>query len=340
MGGLISLRRARTWFAVDVGSSSIKIAEVTEARSGPQVLRTGVLPAPAGAVENGFVRRADVLGHAIRDFTGPSPGRPRRTVVSIPGRGVIVKRLLIRERDLRKLDDVIEFEAMDALPEDLDNVNIDYHVLEPSEDGSGLEVLLVAGRKSLIENYVDLVEAAGLVPAIVEVDHFALGSGTSLSVDGPADALVHAGASSTTVHVPAGDAPGYTKELPVGGEKFTESLAANLGISRDQAEAVKLGAPSAEAAGLLDALSEEFAAEVVRGLALVGTLGGGTPPRRVSLSGGCALLPGLAPSLARALEAEVRVSGPFFGPHLPPDERHTGPVFAVVAGLVTRNPFE
>ncbi len=340
MNVLLPLRRARTWFAVDVGSTSIKIAEVTEARNGPHALRTGLLPVPPGAVENGFVRRTDALGHAIREFAGPSPGKPRRTVVSVPGRGVIIKRLHVRERDVRKLDDVIEFEAMDALPEDLDNVNIDYHVLGPSEDGSGLEVLLVAARKSLIENHVDLVEAAGLVPAVVEVDHFALRCGGSLGVDGPADALVHAGAASTTVHVPADDAPGYTKELPMGGEQFTEGLAANLGVSRDEAEAVKLGVPSAEVAGMVNALCEEFAAKVSGGLALVGTLSGGTGPRRVSLSGGCALLPGLAPSLARALEAEVRVSGPFFGPHMPPDERHTGPAFAVVAGLVTRNPFE
>ena len=340
MGGLISLWRARTWFAVDVGSSSIKIAEVTEGRGGARVLRTGVLPVPAGDVENGFVHRTDVLGHAIREFAGPLPGRPRRTVLSIPGRGVIIKRLHIRERNLRKLDDVIEFEAMDALPEDLDNVNIDYHVLGPSEEDSGLEVLLVAGRKSLIESYVDLVETAGLPPAIVEVDHFALRSGSSVGVGRPADALVHVGAASTTIHVPDGDEPGYTKELPLGGEQFTKSLAANLGVSRDEAEAVKVGVPSAEVAGLVNHLCEEFAAKVGRGLALVVTLSGRNGPRLVSLSGGSALLPGLAPSLARALEAEVRVSGPFFGPHLPPDESHTGPAFAVVAGLVTRNPFE
>ena len=340
MSSLSFLRRARTWFAMDVGSSSIKIAEVAEARGGPRVLRTGGLPVPAGVVENGFVHRTDVLGHAIREFTGPLPGKPRRAVVSIPGRGVIIKRLRIRERNSRKLDDAIEFEAMDALPEDLDNVNIDYHVLGPSEEGSGLEVLLVAGRKSLIENYVDLVETAGLVPAIVEVDHFALRAGGSVGVGGTADALVHVGASSTTIHVPGGDAPGYTRELPMGGEQFTRSLAAKLGVSRDEAEAVKPDVPSAEVAGLVNALCEEFAAKVGRGLALVGTLSGATGPRLVSLSGGCAPLPGLAPSLARALEAEVRVSGPFFGPHLPPDEKHTGPAFAVVAGLVTRNPFK
>ncbi len=338
--GSLTFRRARTWFAVDAGSSSIKIAEVTQTRVGARVLRAGVLPVPAGAVENGFVRRTDVLGDAIREFAGPSPGKPRRAIVSIPGRGVIIKRLQVRERNLRKLDAVIEFEAMDALPEDPDNVNIDYHVLGPSKGGDGLEVLLVAGRKNLVENYVDLVEAAGLVPTIVEVDQFALRSAGNVSAGGPADALVHAGACSTTIHVPTDEAPGHTRELPMGGEQFTESLAVSLGVSRDEAEAVKLGAPSAEAAGLVNALCEEFAAKVGRVLALVGTLSGGTGPRRVFLSGGCALLPGLAPSLARALEAEIRVSGPFFGPHLPPDQEHTGPAFAVVAGLVTRNPFE
>ena len=79
----------------------------------------------------------------------------------------------------------------------------------------------------------------------------------------------------------------------MGGEQFTESLAANLGISRDEAEAVKLGVPSDEVAGLVNALCEEFAAKVNRGLALVGTLSAGTGSRRVSLSGGRPCSPAL-----------------------------------------------
>ncbi len=338
MTRLFSFRRARSWFAVDTGSSSIKIAEVADTRDGPRVLRAGVVPVPVGAVENGFVHRIDALGAAIRDFTGVRRGRPPRAVVSIPGRGVITKRLRLRNPNIERLDEVIEFEAMDALPEDFDNVNLDYHVLGPSDDGTGLEVLLIAARKALVENYVDLAEAAGLVPAVVEVDHFALRAGARRHPHEADDVLVHVGACSTTIHVPADDLLGYTTDLPLGGEHFTERLAEALRVSRDEAEAVKCGAPPPDPHGLPDNLCDEFAARAARSLSLFGVLREGAAPRRVSLSGGSALLPGLGPSLARALEAEVRIAGPFF--EGAPGVGHAGPVFAVVAGLITRNPSE
>lgn len=337
---LFPFRRPRSWFAIDVGSSSIKIAEVIDARGGTRVLRTGVLPVPLGAVENGFVHRTDALGNAIRRFAGPTRGQPRQAVVSIPGRGVILKRLQLPDRKVEELDRVIEFEAMDAIPGDLDNVNIDYHVVGPSDDGNGLEVLLVAARKTLVENYVHLMEAAGLVPAIVEVDHFALRSGSSRLPHEGADVLVHAGACSTTVHIPAEGSPGYTTDLPLAGERFTESLAGKLRVSRDEAEAIKCGDRSPEVGGLLSSLCDELAARVGHSVNLLGTLSGGTGPRRVSLSGGSALLPGLGPSLARALKAEVRVVGPAFDGSMTPEAIQAGPAFAVVAGLVTRNPSE
>ena len=340
MGRLFPFRRTQSWFAVDVGSSSVKIAEAVDARGGARVLRAGVLPAPAGAVENGLVRRIETLGDAIREFAGPARGKPRRAVASIPGRRVIIKRLRLSRQDTANLDPAVEFEAMEAIPEELDNVNLDYHVIGPSDDGDGLEVLLVAARKTLVANYVDLMEAAGLVAAVVDVDHFALRSGSARSGSDGADVLVHVGARTTTVHVPAGDPPGYVADLPLGGEQFTESLAERLGVSRDEAEAVKCNGPPPEAAGLLDGPCDEFAAKVGRSLDLFGALGDGTGPRRVSLSGGSALLAGLGPSLARALEAEVRVCEPFFGGDTGPEAIHAGPAFAVVAGLLTRSPFE
>ena len=182
------------------------------------------------------------------------------------------------------------------------------------------------------------MEVAGLVPVIVEVDHFALRSGSSRLPHEGADALIHVGACSTTIHIPADDPPGYTTDLPLGGERFTEGLAENLGVSRDEAEVIKCGAPSPDIGGLLESLCDEFATKAGRSLNLFGALSDRTD--RVSLSGGSALLPGLGPSLARALEAEVRVCGPFFGGTPALEGSRTGPAFAVVAGLVTRSPSE
>ena len=336
------LRRRRRWFAVDVGSSAIKIAEVTDRGGGAEVLRAGTLPVPPGAVENGVVRETGAIARAIGTFATPGGGARPPVVVAVPGRGVIIKRLQLPVQTRETLDDVIEFEAMDAVPEDLGNVNLDYHVLGPSEDGSGLAVLLVAVRKTLVESYIQLLEAAGLAPAIVDVDHFALGRlCEELSADGETpSAWIHVGARSTTIHVPAPHGPGYTTDLPVGGEQVTEGLAEKLSVPRDEAETIKRGSTVTAAGDLLDSPCDSLAAQIARGLNLFGPLGDGTATRRIALSGGSAVLPALDRSLARALDAEVRVRGPFFPGATLTDGEPAGPAFALVAGLAARNPVE
>ena len=339
---LRALRRRRRWFAVDVGSSAVKIAEVTDRGGKPAVVRAAALPVPPGAVENGIVRETASLTRAIRTFTASGDEARPPAVAAVPGRGVIIKRLQLPGQTGETLDDVIEFEAMDAVPEDLSNVNLDYHVLGPSEDGGGLAVLLVAARKTLIESQVQLLENAGLTPAIVDVDHFALGRVCDdMSFDGETpSAWIHVGARSTTIHVPTPDGPGYATDLPVGGEQLTESLAENLNVSRDEAETIKRGGTTAAGGDLLDSLCDSLAAQIGRGLNLFGPLGEGTAPRRIALSGGSAALTGLGPSLARTLDAEVRVRGPFFSGATLTDGEPAGPAFAVVAGLAARHPVE
>ncbi len=340
---LRALRRRRRWFAVDVGSSAVKIAEVTDRGGRIEVVRTGALPVPAGAMENGIVRETAALAHAIRTFAGPDDGARPPVVAAVPGRGVIIKRLELPGQTGETLDDVIEFEAMDAVPEDLGNVNLDYHVLGPSEDGSGLAVLLVAARKSVVASHVRLLENAGLTPAIVDVDHFALArlcDDLSSGRETPS-AWIHVGSRSTTIHLPATDGPGYTTDLPVGGEQLTEGLAEKLRVPRDQAETIKRGGPDAVTEGaLLDSLCDSLTAQIGRGFNLFAPPGDGTAARRIILSGGSAALTGLGPSLARALDAEVRVCGPFFSGTALTEGEPAGPGFAVVAGLAARDPVE
>ena len=107
-------------------------------------------------------------------------------------------------------------------------MNLDYHVLGAADGGAALEVLLVAAKRALVESYVALLDAAGLVPVVVDLDYFALPAG---SLGSTAHALVHVGARSTTLHIPTAGPPGLTTDLPAGGEGFTASLAESLRVS-------------------------------------------------------------------------------------------------------------
>ncbi len=334
-------KRSRRWFVVDVGSSAIKIAEVTDTSGETEVVRAGALPVPPGAMENGVVRETAALARTIQAFAAADDAARPPVVAAIPGRGAIIKRLRLPAQSEGTLDDVIEFEAMDAIPEDLGNVNLDYQMLGTSEDGSALEVLLVAARKSLVERHVQLLESAGLTPVVVDIDHFALARVCAgLSGDETPWAWIHVGARSTTVHLPAPDGPGYTTDLPVGGEQLTEGLATKLRIPRDEAETLKRGGASTAVDELLDSLCDSLAAQIGRGLQLYGALGAGATPRHIALSGGSAVLPGLGPSLARALDAEVRVHGALFPGTALAGSELAEPAFAVAAGLAVRDPAE
>lgn len=341
------------YVAFDIGSSSVKMVEAAADRSGYQLLNVGLMPLPPGAVQNNMVTEGPLVAEAIRSLVRENGVKSTQVISAVPGRAVIIKKIQMPRQDEQELEANVEFEANKLIPENLDNVNLDYQVLGYLDGGNKMEVLLVAVKKEIVNSFTELIEAAGLTPAVMDVDYFAMENmyETNYAAEsGGVVGLIHIGARYTSITLLQNGLSTFTGDLPIGGEEFTDNLRRELNIPADAAETFKLtGAleskQTADVAAILHPSVENFAQEIRRTLSLYGTISSedGEGLKSIYLSGGSAKVSGLGAFLQEIMGVPVSIAEPFrgFTLHKKVDRSYlaeAAPLFAVAAGLSIRRP--
>jgi type IV pilus assembly protein PilM len=354
LGFLRSVGGKDGYVALDIGSSSIKMVEASVDKNGFRVLKLGILPLAENAIQNNMVVDIKSVADGIRQVIQDNGVKATRVISAVPGRAVIMKKVQMPKQEQAELDANIEFEAQNVIPENLENVNLDHQVLSSPDDGNKMEVLLVAVKKEIVNSYTDVIEAAGLEAAVMDVDYFALeniyeanyADDTAKGVVG----LIHIGAQNTSISLLQDGMSTFTGDLSIGGSYFTEALASQAGLALAAAESFKLTGVAEEnkslnLAALLQPTAEELAEEIRRTVSLYGAVPSeeGDGLKIIFLSGGGAKLVGLRVLLEERMGVPVRLSEPFrcftVGKNI--DREYlleSAPSFAVAAGLSIRRP--
>ncbi len=340
--------------ALDIGSSSVKMVEASVDRSGYRLLKLGIVSLAEHAVQNNMVVDARSVAEAIRQVIQENDVKAKRVISAVPGRAVIMKKVQMPKQERAELEANIEFEAQNVIPENLENVNLDHQVLSSADDDNKMEVLLVAVKKEIVNSYTDVIADAGLEAVVMDVDYFALenmfeANYTREAVRGVVG-LIHIGAQNTSISLLQDGVSTFTGDLSIGGAYFTESLAAQSGLSSLAAENFKLTGMAEENKTLdlgllLRPTAEELAEEIRRTVSLYGAVPSdeGDGLRMIFLSGGGAKLLGLRAILEERMGVPVRLSEPFRGFTVGKEiDREylleSAPSFAVAAGLSLRRP--
>jgi type IV pilus assembly protein PilM len=340
------------YVAFDIGSSSVKMVEAVVDKGGCRLLNVGVLPLPQGAVQNNMVVEGRLVAEAIRKLIQQNGVKSSKVISAVPGRAVIIKKLQMPRQEEDELEANVEFEANKLVPENLENVNLDYQVLGYLEGGNKMEVLLVAVKKEIVNSFTDVIEAAGLTPAIMDVDYFAMESMYETNYEpqaaGEVIGLIHVGARYTSINVLSNGISTFTGDLPVGGEEFTDTLRRATQISGEQAETFKVtglleGKKGSDLESLLRSASESLAEDVRRTLTLYGAIASEEGIRRIYLSGGGAKVVGLTSVMEEKLGVPVQMAEPFrnFRSSKNVDETSLAdlaPLLGVAVGLAIRRP--
>lgn len=349
--------RSRPCIGLDIGSSHVKLMELEhDARSGKhRLLSFGMTRLPPEAIVDGAVMNTNVIVDAIRELLQKHRVKTRNAAVSISGNAVIIKRINLPVMTIDELEESIQWEAEQYIPFDINDVNIDVQILEgASEDPNQMEVLLVAARKELVNEYQSLLSQAGLKPVIVDVDAFAVSNMFELSYEVPQEtiALINIGASNVNIHILRRGISAFTRDVGIGGRQFTEEIQRALNISYEEAEAMKVGGDEHDAAAVvpeeiervLSSVGDSLAMEIQRSLDFYRSTSSDSGISRIYLSGGAARTPGLTRAIERTTSLPVEVIDPFRKIQI--DERmynsaflnDVGPQAAVVVGLALRRP--
>jgi type IV pilus assembly protein PilM len=340
-------RKASEIFGLDIGSSAVKALKLKETGGTYRIDALGIAPLPPDAIADGSIKDARTVVDAIRSAVAKAGVSGKETAIAICGRELIIKKIQIPEVPPREVHDVVQLEAEHHIPFAIDEVFLDYHGV--AQHNSLLDLILVAVKKSKVLEYAAVVEQAGLRPSIVDVDSFALGNQFELNYPDDrheAVALIDIGASFMKTNVVRGGSTIFARDIPFGGNNYTQAIAQQLKIPFEQAEAAKLGRDVGvrweTVVPALEAVSRELSLEVQRTFDYFASTAESERIGKIVLAGGCSLLPGLNDYLSSNWGIPVELARPF--ERIEVDAQYTegvnaaGPALAVAVGLALRRP--
>jgi type IV pilus assembly protein PilM len=338
---------------LDIGSGSVKILQLKETKGKLKIEQFGTKPLPAEMIVDGAIMDGLGVVTTIKELADEQKLKNKNVALSISGTSVIVKKIALPPMPEEELEKQIKFEAEQYIPFDINDVYLDFHILTREEErGEGqaeMDVLLVATKKDKLNDYANAVREAGLTPKVVDVDAFAIENMYCVNYDVvPAElaALVNLGASVTNINILKGGVSVFTRDITIGGNRYSERIQQDLGLSLDDAEAAKKGRyPGANEAALKEAIAAvdmEVATEIGRSFDYFRTTSPEDEIARIVVCGGCAKIKSLPARISEQVGIETSVANPFArldttGLKISPEElAEVAPDAAVVVGLALR----
>jgi len=208
--------RSSSTVGLDIGSGLIKVAVVDHSKKEPQLTKVAIQPVSQDAIVEGEVMDPGVVAEAIRAALSQAGVKTKQVVTAVGGRDVIIKKIAIERVKEQQARELMRWEAEQHVPFDMESVELDFQILDPDADGLEMSVLLVAAKRELVESKVRVLTDAGLQPAIVDVDSFALHNAFELNHPDAMQglvALVNIGNEITNINILEDGVPILTRDL-------------------------------------------------------------------------------------------------------------------------------
>ncbi|MFQ5993522.1 MAG: pilus assembly protein PilM [Acidiferrobacterales bacterium] len=307
---------------IDVSSSACKVLELSRTDDHIRVERYAVEPLPQNSVVEHAITEVEQVAQAVERAVKRSGTRCKHAAVAVAGAHVITKTIKMPAGlNEGELQTQIEMEADHYIPYPLDEVNMDYQVLGASEENTEeVEVLMAACRKEIVDDYVAVIQAYGLTPAVVDIETYAMENAYSLIAQhmpgGGMEktvAILDIGATTTNINVIHNNHSVYSRDHTFGGRQLTEEIQRRYGLSYEEAGLAKKqgGLPDNYQTDVLRPFMEAMCQETMRALQFFYSSSPFNSVDQMLLAGGCAQIPGIDEMVAARVGVPAMVANPF-----------------------------
>ncbi|NWG03851.1 MAG: type IV pilus assembly protein PilM [Syntrophaceae bacterium] len=336
---------------LDIGCSSIKLVELKEDKNGFKLQNLAFSPLPPEAIVDGALMDSVTIIDAIRDVVNTSRTKTKDVVTSVSGHSVIVKKISLPFMTEAELEESIQWEAERYIPFDINDVNIDFQIFGSTPDNPEvMEVILVAAKKDIINDYVSVIMESGLNPVIIDTDSFALENMLAMNYEIDKEetvAIANVGASITNINIIKNNLSAFTRDIFKGGNQITEEIQRQLHMDHEEAEKIKVGtkvdlATQPVIQTVLKTASESLAVEIGNSLDFFQSTTTYEKIAKIYLSGGGSKIKDFDMILQQQIGIPVEVVNPFkkieySGKNFDMEYiREIGPIMAVGVGLASR----
>ncbi|MFP4473922.1 MAG: type IV pilus assembly protein PilM [Desulfatibacillaceae bacterium] len=313
-------KKHETLIGLDIGSGSIKLSEL-ENRKGVWVVRKyGMVDLPMGAIEEGIIRDANRVAERISELRENTGIREVNAAISIAGYSVIVKNISVQKMSDEEMQENLHVEAEQYLPFDVKDVYLDFHIVGENADRENqMNLVLVAAKKDMVDEYVSVVEMANLNPCIMDVDAFALQNIYDLcyeAADEEVVALVDVGATKTNVNILKNRSSVLIRDVSMGGLQITQEIMARTDCSFEEAERWKVNGQSdklsaEEMEEIFTSACDRWCEEIRPAIDFFYSVNSETRIDKIFLSGGGGLVSGFQQMLSASTGITTEYLNPF-----------------------------
>jgi type IV pilus assembly protein PilM len=334
---------------LDIGSHAIKVCQLKRTSTGYAIVTLGSTVLPEGAVEDGTLNDPEVVSKAIAELFQNLKIKNKKVGFSISGYSVIVKKVNLAVMEDAQLEEHIMAEAEQYIPFDIEDVYLDFQDLKTAaKDTDRTDVMLVAAKKEIVDDYLEMLRSLSLVPVIVDVDGFALENTYEYNYQKNEDvALVDIGASKMSINIISRGISVVARDIIVGSRQLTEQIQNVFDIEFEEAEALKLGSVQDEdkrdeIEDIFSTTCTQWILEIKKAIDLYHSNHPDFPLKKLIVSGGGAKVSGLMDFLAQETGLTVEIFNPFLNmssnsKKIDPEYlKNIGPEMAIATGIALR----
>ncbi len=359
-----SATKQKRLLGLDIGSHSIKVVEIEYSRRGRVLRNFGMIATPQDTIVEGSIKDVEAVSTAIKSLFRNLKVKTRDVAASLSGYSVIAKKIVLDNMQESEIEKAIKEEAEKYIPYGINEVNLDYAVLDTGDtigesadekEGPGLpdqmDILLVAGKKDVIDEYMALMGAANLNLSVLDIDLFALQNAAEISIDNPEGgyAIITVGASALGINTVHRGLSVFSRDSSYGGTQITETIMSEFDVPFEEAEDMKLGGVDlddnnrAKIEKVIASTVLEWSKEIKHALDFVANAYPDKATERIFISGGSCETPGFKRHLEQVTELPVTTLDPFrylvtdsklFDPNY---LKHMAPQAGVAVGLALRS---
>lgn len=341
--------RSEEAIGIDIGSSSIKMAEVIDRSGKPFLKRMAISDLSPGSIKDGLIADEEMLIDSLQRMASRNGFAGGRVAAALGGRSLFIREVVFPRMNETEMRQAIRWDLDKYVPFSPEQLYFDFWVTGTGATEFESRVLLVAVPRDVVESLARVLKKAGLKPVAIDIEPLSIQRTLPDSAD---CMLIDSGSSVSQVTLFQNSSPVFTRSIPLGGNQFTETVMDGMEIGRDEAELIKqqaeklLGQESTlphgqEVREQIERVVFELAGEVRRTLEYYQVQNRNVSISRVFITGGGAKTEGLTDKLAQILEMPVVLHDPLAAMELSASFnrqylRGVGPQMSVAVGLAMR----
>jgi len=341
----LGLGKKNSFLGVDVGSTSLKLVELTKEKGVPYLLTYGYAERSLGDVIKGdpkvVLARVATL---LKKLYTESGIKTYKAVTALPNFSVFNSVITLPVMNKKELEAAVRWEAKKFIPMPIEEVVLDWRIIDTIQVGQkrkNYRILLTAASRKLVKRYVEIFKQADLELLSLETESFAL----ARSLIGKSQAttmIIDTSALTTDIIIIEKGIPAFNRSIDVGGITISRAIANSLNVDFKRAEQFKrdIGmAGGSKIPQVIEGILKPVVDEMHYSLKLYQDQSG-KMVEQIILSGGSAYLPNLVNYFSKVIDLRILIGNPWskiaYAEDLKPALEEVAPRFAVAVGLALR----